>query len=366
MNNLLDTIKQTILTEEFKSIDAQIVCESLNCKLLQDLAKQLKDIKVKKQEEIDKKYKEEMESRGWSYKDSNYNHTFKEIFGNYEGVRWDKITDADIQHIPASDKKDRKVEQEILNVIKSSSKNIVLVKDKEDKKFLYAIYTWGYIYRLTEDGYGYGNGAGSAIKHQGYRKTKDLSNKEKVEMCRGLNIYFIDVSNKVEGQKLHQERSIAKSGMIMMDPDSLEKMAKDNIERYKKILRENRVNRLNNDDLINKAKKIINKVASYAAMIAKDPIRHADLIADVSSLSQWIYDKQRYNEPNRYRKQGYYSGVNGLLPMMMSYTKLVKDISSDGGYEHQSNELKNVQKEMEKAIAKADELLTKIEEKINA
>lgn len=367
MNNLLDTIKQTILTEEFKLIDAEIICESLNCKLLQDLAKQLKDIKSKKQDQIEKKYKEEEKERGWAYKESNYNQNFKEIFGNNYGIRWDKISDSDIKHIKADDELNPKLKKALLQVIKSTNDYIVFIKDKEDKEFLYVIYTWGYVYRLNyiKSNYGREGSAGEHIMHRNGRKSKDLTNQEKLELCKGNNIYFVDVSNKVEGQQLRHERNIAKSGMIMLDPDSLKEIAEKNIERYKKILRENRANRLNNDELINKAKKIINQVASYAAMVAKDPVRHADLISDISNLSLWIYDKQHYHQPDRYNKKGYYSGVNGLLPMMMSYTKLVKDLSSGGGYEYQNNELKSVQKEMEKAVEKAEELMKKIEDKMN-
>ena len=366
MISLLNIIKQTTLLEEFNLIDAEIVCESLNCKLLQDLARQLKDLKFKKQEEIDKKYKEDMDKWGHAYKETNYNRTFKDIFGTYEGIRWDKISDSDIKHIPASEDLNPKDKKELLQVIKSTSKNIVLVKDKEDKEFLYAIYTWGYVYRLTESGgYGYGNGAGSNVMHHNGRKSKDLTNQEKLELCKGNNIYLIDVSNKVEGQKIRQDRNIAKSGMVLLDPDSLKRLAEQNVERYKKILRENKANRLNNDELINKAKKIINQVASYAAMVAKDPVRHADLLSDVSSLTQWIYDKKSYHAPDRYNKQGYYSGVNGLLPIIMSYAKLVKDLSNGGGYEHQSKELENAQKAMKEAVEKAEALIKKIEDKIN-
>jgi len=363
MNNLINTIKQTILTEEFKAIDAEIVCESLNCKLLQDLARQLKDIKAKKQEEIEKKYKEEQERWGYAYKDSNYNRTFKDIFGGNEGIRWDKISDSDIKHVPASDKMDKKDEKELKDVIKSTSKKIVLVKDKEDKEFIYAIYTWGYVYCLTDNGK---ISAGQTIMKHGYRKTKDLTNKEKFELCKGNNLYFVDVSNKVEGNQLKIERNAAKSGMILLDPDSLKKLAEQNVERYKKIMRENRAKNLNNDELINKAKKIINQVASYAAMVAKDPVRHADLLSDVSSLSQWIYDKKRYNQPTRYNKQGYYSGVNGLLPILMEYADLVKDLSNGGGYSFQNDKLTSIQKTMKESIEKAEAILKKIEDKINA
>jgi len=367
MNTLINIIKQTILTEEFKAIDAEIVCESLNCKLLQDLARQLKDIKAKKQEEIEKKYKEEQERWGHAYKDSNYNKTFKDIFGGNEGIRWDKISDSDITSIPASDEFSPKVKKELMSVIKSSSKNIVLIKDKEDKEFLYVIYTWGYVYYLTDNnnGYGYSKGAGQHVKHYGGRHTKDLTNKEKLELCKGNNIYLVDVSNKVEGQKLRQERNNEKSGMVLLDPDSLKQLAKENVERYKRIMRENRAKNLNNDELINRCKKIINQVASYATMVAKDPVRHADLLSDISSLSQWIYDKKRYNQPTRYNKQGYYSGVNGLLPMLMEYADLVKDLSTNGGYSFQNDKLTSIQKAMKESVEKAESLLKKIEDKIN-
>ena len=360
MNNLLYTIKQTILTEEFKLIDAEIVCESLNCKLLQDLA--IKIYKGRK-EELDHldKYYEEKKNKGydWASKGTPTNKTFKQIFGN-EDIVWNKITDADIEEYPATEdeKEQKKLDKKAREVIKGNKK--ILIARNKDGEFTYFVNGWGTVYNLKK-GSTWSFHQGSNVSN--YRG-KDIPQYEKLEKLKGQTLYIIDTSSS-ERNKIRQERYVAKSGTIMFDPDSLERIAKDNIERYKKILRENRANRLNNDELINKAKKIINRVASYAAMVAKDPVRHADLISDVSNLSLWIYDKKHYNQPTRYNKQGYYTGVNGLLPMMMSYTKLVKDLSSGGGYEHQNNELKSVQKEMEKAVEKAEELMKKIEDKMN-
>ena len=369
MINVLDTIKQTILVEEFNLIDANIICESLNCKLLQDLARQLKDIKAEKQKEIDKEYEQKKAKWGGDpYKDSNYNKTFKEIFGSGE-VRWDKITDADISKIPAGDDNElsRQERKQILDVIQSKKDAVIIIKDKEDKEFLYCIYTWGYIYQLTK-GHTYYSHAGEHLGHRGARgQFKDLTNNEKIDLCKGKNIYFIelDKTQKEEMRDLRRERSLAKSGIVMLDPESLKRMAQQNVERYKEIIRKNKASRLDNDELITKAKKIINQAASYAAMVAKDPVRHADVLSLVSDLTLYIYDKKRYNEPNRYRKQGYYSGVNGILPMLMSYAKLVKDVSTDGRYEHQERELKTTQEELKKAVEKSEEILHKIEDKIN-
>ena len=367
MNNLINIIKDTFLIEEFNEIDANIISESLNCKILQELAKQLKDIKIDVDDKIEKEYQEEVERWGHGYKNANYNKVFRDIFGGGE-IRWDKITDDDIEHMYLGNEKNPKTERKIQDVIKSKSDEVILVKDKDDKKFLYVIYTWGNVYKLSSDNRvgGYNNYSGQHVVNRVGRHSKDITNKEKIELCRDKNLYFINVHDKKEeANKLRQQRYLNKSGIILLDPESLKEIAKKNIERYKEILRKKRATNLNNDELLNKCKKIINQVGIYATMVAKDPIRHADLISLVSTLSTWIYDKREYHSPSRYNKQGYYSGVNGLLPLISKYTSLIKDLSKNGGYEHQQNSLNVVQEEMKKSIEKAESIIKQIEDKMD-
>lgn len=362
MNSILNIIKENLLLEKFNNIDANIISESLNCSLLQDLAKQLKDIKIAKDDEIEKDYQKNLKELGeqWAYKSSNYNKVFREIFGNYN-ISWDKITDSNIKHIEPTEEKNRKLEKEINDVIKQKSKSIILVKDKEDKNFLYLIYLSGTVYQLSNNG----NTGDRITKSVGRGwKRKDLTNREKLDLCLGKNIYFIDISDaEKEARNLIINRNNQKLGMIMLDPESLKEIAKKNIERYKEIIRRNKANNLDNNDLLNKAKNIINKTSTFAIMIAKDPVRYADLISSVSSLSLWIYDKKKYNYTNN-GKSGYYSGVDGLLPLIMKYTELIKDLNGHYNYEYKQKELDEIQKKIEIAVEKAEKIIEEIENKI--
>ena len=70
------------------------------------------------------------------------------------------------------------------------------------------------------------------------------------------------------------------------------------------------------------------------------------------------YSTIKNSRLNEWRKQRTYYRIN-------SYTKLVKDLSSGGGYEHQNRELEVTQKEMAKSVEEAEKLIQKIEEKMN-
>lgn len=363
MKNLNNIIKEIKIFNEFAEIDNNIIYESLQCKLLQDLAKQLLDIKAEHQKYLDDDYERD-KKLGWSsWKRSNNSRVFKEIFGRIN-VEWNNITDSDISKIPASDTPDKNQDKKIRDVLKQKSKYLILVKDKEDKEFIWYIDNWGYMWQLNKKSST--SLPGERLAQYSGRQTKDLTQAEKINICRGNNIYFIDYG-KYEGNALfkQKERREAREGMILLDPDSLKRMAEDNVRRYKEIIRKNKANRLNNDELLNKAKKIIQQAATYATMIAKDPVRHADLIGDVSKLSQWIYDTRRYVSGSSSRNPGYYTGINGLLPTLMNYTKLVADLSKNGGYEFQQTELNKAQQNIQNAINEADKMIKEIERKLD-
>ena len=362
MENILNTINDIKLLNEFAIIDANIICESLNCKLLQDLAKQLQDIRDEHQKYLDKE-DEERKERGYFYrKSTNYSKKFKDIFGRLS-IAWDKITDSDIEKITFSEEVDKKQDKRIRDVLKGKDQKIIIIKDKNDKQFLYFIDNWGYVITLFKN---YSDLPGERKAHYNGRTTKDLTQAEKVDLCHNRNVYIINypLYNKEAADK-QRDRINSRDGMIMLDPESLKRIAENNVKRYKEIIRKNKANNINNNKLLNEVKQVIQQAATYTTMVAKDPIRHADLIADVSKLSVWIYDKQRYISGTSIRNPGYYSGVDGLLPTMMSYTKVLAEVSKNGGYEYQQKELFNTQKKMEKALEECKKVLEEIDKKLD-
>ena len=307
-------------------------------------------------EEYEKKY-------GWKSRSTTYSKNFKEIFSYYyNSVEWSEIQDKDIKRVEFPEEGDKNIEKEIRSVLKGKQ-NCIIVKDSEDKNFLYVIFSQGDMYKLN--GKGSWNHAGQALRERSGRQWKDIPQKDKIDYCKGNICYFIETGvakgNLISKQS---ERRKSREGMIYLDPESLKSIAKQNIERYKEILRKNRAAKVDDDELLIEAKSIIKKCADYAVMVAKDPIRHADLIELVSSLSAWIYDKRTYHSGSGRNSQGYYSGVNGLLPTMMSYIKLIKSLSK-GGYEFEQRELKAAQENMKKAVEEAKNTIKLIEDKLD-
>ena len=96
-----------------------------------------------------------------------------------------------------------------------------------------------------------------------------------------------------------------------------------------------------------------------ALEIAKDAVAQADMISPIAQLSRCIYDKRQWNEPNRYRKQGYYSGINGLLPMISKYTE-ARAKTAQGSYSDMyKTEMDVAKKAIEETLNKIKDLASK-------
>ena len=97
MINLYSKIQDAFINEIFYEIDSNIIVESLNCKVLKELAKQLKQL-----------YDDEKDARNNQKYGSSYNQNkkfknifFSEYYSEYSigRIQWDKITDDDIKEI---------------------------------------------------------------------------------------------------------------------------------------------------------------------------------------------------------------------------------------------------------------------------
>ena len=362
MERLNSFLYNEFISEELENIDSKLIYESLKCQFLIDLAKALKDNKTAEREEKRKEDEEHKKKYGWESHSSVYSKNFKEIFGYYyNAVEWSEIEDKDITKYELPKEGDKKVEKIIRDTLKGSPKCIV-VKDSEDKDFLYVIFTQGDMYKLN--GRQYSHAGEKLVTRQG-RQWKDIPQKDKIDYCKGKNIYVIDVQVAKDNlRKKQNERYGNKQGIVYFDPDSLKRIAEENKKRYEEILRKRKANRVNDDELLKEAKTIIKKCADYAVMVAKDPIRHADLIQLVSTLSKWIYDKREYHSGSG-RNQGYYSGVNGLLPTMMKYIDCINSMAKNGGYSFEERDLKTAQENMKKAVEEAKKQIDLIESKID-
>lgn len=377
MNNLKDYINNAFLIESLKEIDGEIISEKLNCKILIDIANQLKSIKdadIADQQEKAKNDVEENPERekyytktkdGKKYKISSRNKSFREIFGN-RMVMLDKLSDSDVTVYEADDENHDKI---IRNASKGNGNKIIILQDPKTEQYKFYIDNWGYIVYLfrKKSGYSWHGDEPTGEKEMTsygsrYRRWKDIKVSEKVELCKNLRIYVIDCS-KALSDKIRTERNNRQSGIIWFDEGSLKQYAKDNVERYKKIVSQNRANRLKDDKLLNEVEAIIKKVAELAVECAKDPILNADIVSTVSQLCNYIYDTRVYHAPRSYKDQGWYSGVNGLIPQLKKYTEYLGRLKKRGN-EYDQGSFNDAKKNLEKAVEECHKLLKSIDEDI--
>lgn len=380
MKTVLEYIENTFLIESMKQIDADIIYEQLNCKVLLDVAKQLKSIKdieiSKKQKDIEDQIERNPDDAkyytgnrfvktkdGKKYKVSTNNRSFKEIFGDNRNVKFNELTDADVTIYEPDDKQHEKI---IKAGIKGNANNIYILQDPKTEKYKFYINSWGYIIHLTDTNngwYSHSHTGDSEMNRVGGRRSKwvDLKQYEKKELCKGLRIYEIDCS-KADSLQLKQQRQDDRSGMIYFDEGSLKLYAEDNIKRYKKIVAQNKANRLNDDKLLNDVEAIIKKVAELAVECAKDPILNADITQVVSTLCTYIYDSRVYHSSTKYNN-GYYSGVNGILPQLKKYTDNLNKLKK-GGDKYDQEWFDEAKKNLEESVKKCHELLKTIDEDI--
>ena len=343
-------IENEIIMELFNEIDNDIICESLNCKILKDLAAQLK-----KQYEYEK---DDNKQDRWGAS-RPYNQKFKDIFNGYgsPSVRWDQISDSDFEEIDmrtADPKTQKKTEQKTHKLIQDKFKGMCIVYNPESKRYEYVFFNWGYVIQLFSPGNrGADNHAGSRMGYRANRSWHDLKVNEKLALIKDKIVYFVDLTDKLnQRRELQNKREEDRKGMVLLDEYSLKRMAENNAKRYKEIVAKNKANRLNNTALLDEAGDLIQKISVLAADVAKNPVEKADLIYPVNQLCNYVYDVKRYvsNSSRRGYSPGYYTGVDGLLPLIMKYTKLLKDLQTSGGYEHQRREFDECQKSMKAAI----------------
>ena len=355
MKQLVELIKEQFVYEKLEQINNEIINESLKAPILKELAKQLLDqINKEKKEKEDDKYR------------SIYNKSFKQIFGDSH-IPWNEIEDKDIETIEAQTWNEKKLktanEKLIRSIIKCDKHAIIISRDPETKIFEYVILNWGNMFYLRpgKGSYWSNNYAGSITGQGGGRHYKDLNQREKIDLLNNKTLYIIDTTNlRVQGDKIVHDRYVSKQGVIDFDPESLRRIARDNVERYKKILSQRKATNQNNDKLLDEANEIIKKISDITIQVAKDPLSYADVLSKVAILSKYVYDERRYVPGRTPRQQGYYTGVNGLIPLVAKYVEAIKDAKS--GWDWGSKNIDSSVKVIQDTITKCKDLLKEIEE----
>ena len=373
MKHVAEYINSQFLYEDIRGTVATLVCESLQSKILKEVAKQLLDQKNEESKAKEEEKKKEEERWGHSYINpkNTDNKGFREIFGPSTGhrqIEWDKLTDDKVTIIDNYDaENDKKLTKEIRTILKGDKDGLVIVYDTEKKLYKFVIFTGGTLYALNKDSFGNyrGHAGEESYVRVGRCNWKQMPIKDRIQYINGCKLYIFDITGMTD--KLYnkkQFRNNQKSGMIYLDDDSLRRLAEENQKRYKDIVAQNKANRINNDDLLDEAAEIVSKAAKLAVEIAKDPTLHADVLGDISTLMAWMYDERRYVAPRSYKDKGYYTGVDGILRAINSYSKSLRDVQKGNSYDFERKELDASQQKLKLAVKKAKEVIATIESKM--
>ena len=153
-------------------------------------------------------------------------------------------------------------------------------------------------------------------------------------------VYFIEVTEEMRNEYYNKrkKRSDNRQGMIYQgDASFYAKLARDNRDRYRRIIQQNRAKKLEDDELIAQYKDIVDKTVKLSADVAANPEKYDSNFYQFTTLMENIYGKKVYNYKGHSS-----SGQDGVFVLFTEYVDLKRDVMKDGGYEYQSRDLKTV------------------------
>ena len=257
---------------------------------------------------------------------------FNRLFGNRAGIAFDKITSKDVQTFRYPRNIDDGVKA-ANQIISGKASGFVVILDKQDK-FEMLIYGKNYI--NLSPGYSFGR--------NGHAKSSEL-----LDICRHAGeIMVFRLTQDFQTWGLQSDRRESREGMITNTEDQNRRIAIENIERYKKIVAQNRANKDKDSEVIDKqVESIIMRVLKASQISHRDPSKISAI--QVQRLNEWIYDEIQFN---RSTHKSY--GKTGLLRLYNKFTDYLADVKKGNAYDFQIEGLQKVKDEIFDTINKID------------
>lgn len=251
-------------------------------------------------------------------------------------IEWDAI---DSSNVTEYDKVDNKVLTICRNILSGrGDRGIILLRNPQDE--------YQYIISYQKDML--------VIREQGrwYNGWVDYTTTELIEYVKEaysvVVITWDSDATRIRNQK-RISRGEARQGMVRNTPEYYEQVARENRERYKKILAQNRANGSDKD--FEKIDKDIDTILTKVMQVTRDlrknfkpnnagTLYHFD-ISKIEELNKQIYDQRQWNHS---KSGGYYSGEHGLLVLYNYYTTYTLKIknSGDNYYEREAKKYKEL------------------------
>ena len=230
--------------------------------------------------------------------------------GKYSGgtkVQWDKVTDDDITFY--------------------SKDNISKVRKFTNNGNYYVIFINNNDFAVA-----YSNGLGirNCVYNYGRRGNEVKFNDIKTDY-RIKGAYVVDITN-LSTYDMHAERSRRQAGRLENTPEQNAQIAKNNIERYKKIIASNNISQLDKVDTDVKAtfKVMLEKMAEYN-LNSEDYREISNVQYKINKLSKLInelLEKYRWfaSYRNDLKNKSGYSSVDNIKDSVLSYRRRVYEV----------------------------------------
>ena len=273
----------------------------------------------------------------------------KELIFNWITVPWDEIDSSNVKEYTKMDAKEKAKARNIISG-RDDIRGIILLRNSKDE-YTHIIHKKEILY-LNPDTYSYRYSWGPGWSDE---KTTELM--YYVDRADSMVIISWDWNMTNKRYLKRKERGDARAGMVLNTPEYYESVARENLDRYKKIIAQNRANKMNDaefDKIDEDVEAIVQKTLQLTIEYrkkAKSGDKNQGIwdAGRIENLNRDIYDKKVYVGYNRGRDG--YSGSNGLLPLYAEFNRCFVRFKSDGDvyYERQMKQYK-------------DELLLKIKE----
>lgn len=270
----------------------------------------------------------------------NDGYDVKKVLFDKFTIEWDLI---DSSHVQEYNKIDNSTKTKIRNVISGKNRGIVLLWSNVHDKYIAAISSRKELFNL--------NPAIRVRSSGGYvqywRECKSTELMDCVDMADSAVIITWSDTDAYMRIAKHNKRVDSRNGVVYNTPEYYEQIARENIERYKKIINQNKALKKNEDfdKLDNDIEAIVNAALKYTQKIRKEfkddgSTRYIYAHIKIENIMSSIYGKSIYTG---YRKgHSSYEGTDGLLYMYEQYVKsyIAAAAKGDKYYINKLNELR--------------------------
>ena len=281
---------------------------------------------------------------------------FKAIFGGVE-VAWDEVDSSHIKHyswrFKSPSDKDLKAARQIISGKESGF--IVLYKYVDNEIVFTKIINYNKRFlNINQD-----------LKNR-YLKFKDAKSTELVDMVIGKHYSETDGMIIISASRYNKELSTsekttarwqARQGIVQNTPEYYRKVARENMERYKKIIQANRANRSTGE--VERVQKKVNdflqRVMKASEIVMKNPLKYTEHLYYLESLNENAYSKISYDRGKSYGKDG----VLVLFNRYMSTWGRAAGGKTHYGPDDLQGYLKSIEEHIDKIIKSAESYFNK-------